>query len=168
MTAFVLGSETSKEATERIGAETLRNKARIAFYDTADDGATSDEVQMMLGLNHQTGAARVFELYEQGWIYKKGARRATRSGANAEVYVHYDFALYLDIPEASVYSPPPWSGEEIQARLALRSIKSAYNNLKIYQQKCKRRLEPMGYGEQLQLSEINTYLRALLNLTKEP
>lgn len=49
-------------------------------------GMTCDEVEVALGLSHQTCSARVNELNGVGYIKVEG-KRPTRSGRNARVYV---------------------------------------------------------------------------------
>lgn len=50
-------------------------------------GATSDEVEVALGLPHQTVSARITEAKAAGELVMSGDRRPTRSGRNAAVLV---------------------------------------------------------------------------------
>lgn len=62
------------------------NLIRLAGWE----GKTCDEVEVSLGLSHQSVSARVNEL--ENWkpsplIERRGARRATRSGRKAFIFV---------------------------------------------------------------------------------
>jgi predicted transcriptional regulator len=50
------------------------------------DGLTTDEVEQILGLNHQTASPRMWELHKRSLIGDTGKRRKTRSGRLAAVY----------------------------------------------------------------------------------
>jgi hypothetical protein len=50
-------------------------------------GATCDEIEVALGLAHQTVSPRVYELHKKGLIVDSGLRRKTRSGRGAKVWV---------------------------------------------------------------------------------
>lgn len=79
--------DTSVAAAQSIagGAEQLR--ARVLAEIATRGGATCDEVEVALDLRHQTASARVNELAEEGKIADSGARRKTRSGREAIVWV---------------------------------------------------------------------------------
>jgi hypothetical protein len=85
---FVAGSETSEAAASRAkqSAETMR--ARVLEYITAqgEEGATDDEVEVALGMLHQTASARRRELELSGHIQKTDWSRPTRTGSQAAVY----------------------------------------------------------------------------------
>lgn len=51
------------------------------------DGKTTDEVEAELNLSHQSGSARVNELQGMKLIERRGARRKTRQGRQAFIYV---------------------------------------------------------------------------------
>lgn len=72
----------------RIGAPIL--SARVAQHVRESGGATCDEVEVALGLRHQTASARLRELVLKGAIKDSGARRLTRSKRKAAVYVFND------------------------------------------------------------------------------
>ena len=50
-------------------------------------GMTCDELELKLGMRHQTASARVSELKRIGSIFDSGQRRATRSGRKAAVWL---------------------------------------------------------------------------------
>lgn len=52
----------------------------------AEDGATCDEVEVVLGLRHQTASARIRDLVIAKRIFDTGRRRLTRSGRKARIY----------------------------------------------------------------------------------
>lgn len=51
-----------------------------------DRGATDDEIEVALGLPHQTASARRRDLEKGGQIYNTSARRRTRTGTPAAVW----------------------------------------------------------------------------------
>ncbi len=66
-------------------------------------GATSDEIEALLGLSHQNVSARFNELYNDGVLEITGLTRLTRNGRPANVYFvvpPQDFSSY--VPEAEV------------------------------------------------------------------
>jgi hypothetical protein len=85
---FVHGSETSREAAVSMVRPATRLRLEVLKFieNEGERGATADEVQLGLGLTHQTGSARVSELAHGGQIVDSGLRRATRSGRSAVVY----------------------------------------------------------------------------------
>lgn len=59
----------------------------IAFIESRGSmGATCDEIEVALGLKHQTASARVYDLRNAERICNSGKTRATRSGCQATVY----------------------------------------------------------------------------------
>ena len=76
---------TSSEAADSIkdDAPLLRRMITTCRYGDA----TCDEVEVALGLRHQTCSARFTELKTGRHIVNSGLRRETRSGRRAEVYV---------------------------------------------------------------------------------
>lgn len=80
------GSGTSLAAAESMKetASTLRSKVLEAIRKS--EGLTTDEVEILLGLNHQTASPRMWELHKRGLIGDSGNRRKTRSGRMAVVY----------------------------------------------------------------------------------
>lgn len=81
--------DTSSEAAERIEPDVARLARMVLTFieKRAALGATCDEVEERTGLAHQTASARIRELVQEGLIFDSGARRKTRSGRNARVYL---------------------------------------------------------------------------------
>jgi len=71
--------------------EKIRGQRRREVYGVIQaarsDGATSDEVEVVLNRPHQSVSARISELKRDGWIRGSGRSRRTRCGTLAEVYV---------------------------------------------------------------------------------
>jgi hypothetical protein len=71
------------------------SKLRLRIYEyvlsRGDEGATCDEVEHALGLQHQTASARIWELRGNGdhpkLLIDSGRKRRTRSGRRATVWV---------------------------------------------------------------------------------
>lgn len=78
--------DTSMDAAERIKPLARSMRLRVLNTILAYDGLTCDQVEALLGLRHQTAAARCWELEGQGLIEKSETKRATRSGSQARVY----------------------------------------------------------------------------------
>ena len=93
-------ADTSREAFDSIlpDIESMRMKIfkEIAFEPA---GWTCDELEVHMGMRHQTVSPRLLELVEAGRIEDSGERRPTRSGRGARVYVLSDqeFARRLQI-----------------------------------------------------------------------
>jgi predicted Rossmann fold nucleotide-binding protein DprA/Smf involved in DNA uptake len=83
---YVKGSDTSRSAAESMQrpAETIR--ADVLAY-IREGAATCDEVEVGLGLSHQTIGPRIRELVLMGKVRDSGSRRPTRSGRSARVFV---------------------------------------------------------------------------------
>lgn len=84
------GTPTSKEAAESLTPETLKGlRAKvynlIAARSFIGNGTTSDDIERILDMRHQTASARVNELANGGLIEGRG-RRTTRSGRSAVAY----------------------------------------------------------------------------------
>lgn len=79
---------TSRDAAISVAecAPMLRRKVLGAIMDTGDRGATCDELEVALGMSHQTCSARVHELMKSAHIETRGLKRATRSGRKAWVW----------------------------------------------------------------------------------
>lgn len=65
-------------------ADSVRGRV-FDFIAARADGATCDEVEVGLGLKHQTASARIRELVLLGKVNKPGAKRLTGSGRAALV-----------------------------------------------------------------------------------
>lgn len=86
---YVVGSDTSKAAAESIVPELPRLEALVYAFilNSGTDGATSDEIEYGMQMAHQTISARVRGLVLKGRVKDSGARRKTRSGRKATVWV---------------------------------------------------------------------------------
>lgn len=73
-----------RKAAPRSGS--LRAKVLRTICDAAR-GATDDELEVLLGLTHQSVSASRNTLARDGWITDSGERRNTRSGNRAIVWV---------------------------------------------------------------------------------
>lgn len=83
------GSKTSKAAAESMKpkAASLRSQVLSFIEDKRVWGATDDEIEVALGLRHQTASARRRELVLEGLVCDSGTQRKTRSGRSATVWV---------------------------------------------------------------------------------
>jgi hypothetical protein len=83
------GNAESTEAFESIKHynSKVRELVRSHIQACGLDGATVDEIEIALGMSHQTASARATELKATGQIFDSGFRRETRSGRNAAVLV---------------------------------------------------------------------------------
>lgn len=86
---YVRGSDTSRAAAESMQrpAETIRADVLAHLIAVGVTGDTCDEIEAQLGYSHQTTSARIRELVLLGKVRDSGARRKTRSGRAARVYV---------------------------------------------------------------------------------
>lgn len=91
---FVASSETSRDAASSMKGRTsiIRNQIHQFIKARGHAGATCDEIEVGLGLRHQTASARCRELVLMGHLVKhndprteKPFRRPTRSGRVADV-----------------------------------------------------------------------------------
>lgn len=80
---------TSRAAAARALPRSGSDRRRV--YDLiaarGAEGATDDEIEVALGLPHQTASARRNGLRDDGWVADSGRRRPTRTGAEATVWV---------------------------------------------------------------------------------
>lgn len=86
---YVQGSDTSHEAAESIADRAASMRAQVAdeIRRSGIYGATCDEIEIALGMKHQTASARIKDLKDRGAVRDSGVRRPTRSGCLAVVYV---------------------------------------------------------------------------------
>ena len=64
----------------------MRWKVFAAVARSGTRGVTDDEMEVLLGMSHQTTSARRRELVLKGLIGTNGDKRKTRSGRNAQVW----------------------------------------------------------------------------------
>lgn len=83
------GNLFSRLANESVSSDKERIRAKVISYVRSQGtrGATSDEVELALGLSHQTASARLTEAKAQNRLRLSGDKRKTRSGRNAGVVV---------------------------------------------------------------------------------
>lgn len=84
-----MGDPLSMEAYESTPASE-RTRLRTLVFATVlkrgSLGATSDEVEVLLDMPHQSISARFTELEARGSLVATGLKRKTRSGRNAAVW----------------------------------------------------------------------------------
>ena len=79
---------TSREAYRRISkAQVMRESIMSFIRERGAVGSTCDEAQEALGLLAQTASARFTELAREGRIVSGHAKRPTRAGCGALVWV---------------------------------------------------------------------------------
>jgi hypothetical protein len=83
---FARESATSRRAASdnypRAGSQ--KDQIMQALF-AASGGLTTDELERLLDLPHQSCSARVYELVNDEWAYRTGKERRTRAGSDAEV-----------------------------------------------------------------------------------
>lgn len=86
---YAKGRETSKAAAESMlpHAGTLRAMVYDEIKARGSIGATSDEIEHVFDMLHQTISPRVYELAKAGFIVDSGKRRSTRSYRRAIVWI---------------------------------------------------------------------------------
>lgn len=82
-------TDTSLNAAEEIrgSAGILREKVFNLIAARGPYGCTDDEVEVLLGMRHQTVSARRRELVLANRVIDSGIRRTTRSGRTAIVWL---------------------------------------------------------------------------------
>lgn len=80
--------DTSKAAAESVAESATSMRERVYNHLTAlyPGGATDDEMEVALGMRHQTLSARRWELAKDGMVEPSGRYRQTRSGRSAQVW----------------------------------------------------------------------------------
>lgn len=76
---------TSRAAKKSLETATLRDRV-YNLIASSTEGATDEEVEIALGLKHQTASARRRELVQAGRVVDSGSRRPTTSGRQAIVW----------------------------------------------------------------------------------
>ena len=80
-------SDTSAGAALSMVGKTRRLRRRVLWYVAGcPAGATCDEVEVALGMLHQTASARIRELVQLACLIDTGGRRRTRRNRPAAVY----------------------------------------------------------------------------------
>lgn len=88
MTGQLTMFDASGAARESMRDQVARLRGRVldAIRAAGRDGLTSDEVEVRLGMSHQTCSARFHELAKLGEIEKAHVKRRTRSRRWAEAW----------------------------------------------------------------------------------
>lgn len=82
---FVAGCDTSEAASDSVTSVMSVMRSRVLAQVKAAD-ATCDEIEVILGMCHQTASARIRELVLSGFVRDTGRRRPTRRNRNARIY----------------------------------------------------------------------------------
>jgi hypothetical protein len=83
------GNRCSEEANEKVTPHKANQRflvLRLVVDYSPDAGISSDEVERITGLKHQSAGARMTELKADGLIYRIGYGK-TRSGCRCGLYV---------------------------------------------------------------------------------
>jgi predicted ArsR family transcriptional regulator len=83
---FEKSSDTSRAASESVDVSAGTMRAKVLEAIKLHRGMTCDQIELHLGLRHQTASARVRELVLMGKLRDAGIRRPTRSGRMAAVW----------------------------------------------------------------------------------
>jgi hypothetical protein len=93
--AYAKSSDTSFLAAEAIApvVDFLQKKVLDVILSSGTKGMTCDEVEIALDMPHQTASARINELMKEteerpALLFDSGARRKTRYGQLATVWIH--------------------------------------------------------------------------------
>lgn len=82
-------SSTSRAAAESISGHVAAQRERVlaALRNAGEQGATADELQVLLEIGPQSLCPRLLELREAGLAIEAGRTRLTRRGRAAKVYL---------------------------------------------------------------------------------
>lgn len=105
-----MSRETSLDALSSVAESVDKLRAIVlgVVRERGATGATCDEIEVALGMRHQTASARVNELMEDGRVVDSGERRKTRSGRKATVWIVT--GAVTDAPPLK--SPLKWVGSK--------------------------------------------------------
>ena len=81
------GEATQQEAARHIAPVVGELQAKVLGFIKSQGSATNEELSEGLGMKIQTVCGRVAELREMGKIKDSSARRKTRAGVSAKVWV---------------------------------------------------------------------------------
>lgn len=100
---YVQGSATSKAAGDSQGLKAQVDEARVLalLQGCGDEGATDDEVELALGMLHQTASARRRGLVLKDFVIDSGRTRETRTGCRATVWITAAVAAAAEIAAIS-------------------------------------------------------------------
>lgn len=118
---FQAHSDTSREAAEKLSADTLRQAVLedIALWER--HGRTGDELSEQFGTAPGTISARLIELERAGNVIKTAQKRRTTARRHAFVYVAAQFWAE-DLGRAAVKSDGP-SVQELQRKVTRLELK---------------------------------------------
>ena len=81
------GTDTSRDAAHAIRKHLPAIESRVLVHLSGmANGATNDELEVVLGLIGSTVRPRIVELRDRGLVRDSGKRRPTRTGRNAIVW----------------------------------------------------------------------------------
>jgi predicted transcriptional regulator len=99
------GSDTSVAAAQSMESQAASLRAQILdLLRKNPDGLTTDEIEVITGLSHQTASPRMWELHKRSLIGDSGKRRKTRSGRMATVYRALSAQELADLTERTAAS----------------------------------------------------------------
>lgn len=110
---YVRGSKTSKAAAvSQLPVKAAVDEARVAayIYGCGLTGSTDDEIEVSLGMIHQTASARRNGLARKNLVVNSGRTRPTRTGCHATVWISTsvaEAAKAAAIAKAAAAAPPP-------------------------------------------------------------
>lgn len=81
-----LHPDTAAAAADRVFPRSGSRRRKIYDLILAQGGATDDEIEVHLGLSHQSASASRNTLMNDGWLADSGVRRKTRYGNDAIVW----------------------------------------------------------------------------------
>jgi len=139
----------------------MRSRVLGFIESTFIHGATDDEIEVALGMRHQTASARRRDLVLSGLAKDSGKRRKTRSGRSATVWVaiskegdklihgfdEFDETGIMLDEEMENEWPPVDRGEEDQLELIYSAPKPGYRKtdaIEAVANRSKRKKEKMG------------------------
>lgn len=95
---FVSNSATSEDAARSMVKPAAADRERVfaAISFAGRRGMTCDELEVALGMRHQSASARINDLQRERRIIASVRRRKTRSGRYAYVYLDLNLLCYAD------------------------------------------------------------------------
>lgn len=104
------GSATSVASRDALDATHKSNRYRQMIYEqiclNGTHGATCDEIEVKLGIRHQTASCFISVLKDKGMIVASGQTRPARSGRNVTVWTR-KFSTIAVPNEAELFQVKP-------------------------------------------------------------
>lgn len=99
---YVRGSETSKQAAEKIdnSSDAIRAVVLECMRDAGEEGRTDQETQVLLSMTGNTQRPRRRELEDAGFVVDSGRVRKTMSNRNSVVWVVTKMGMTAPCPSA--------------------------------------------------------------------